>query len=115
LFRIAAIAEAAGWTLLIMGILLEQHVFTDSRVPVAIAGRVHGTLFLVYIAAVFVFSPSQGWSKRRTITAGVASVPPYGSLVFEQWAARKRSRVHLTKSISLSAYYNLDALLFEHE
>jgi integral membrane protein len=110
LFRMAAIAEAVGWTLLIIGILLSDYVFVGSRVPVAIAGRVHGTLFLVYITATLVLSPSQGWSIKRTIIAGVASVPPYGSLLFEQWAAYKRNRRHLSKSISLSTYYNLARL-----
>jgi integral membrane protein len=107
LFRIAAIAEAVGWALLIAGILLGQYVFVGSRVPVAIAGRIHGTLFLVYIAAVFVLSPSQGWSKKRTIIAGVASVPPYGSLIFEQWAAHKRSRRNFSRTLILSVYYHL--------
>jgi|GEM_PF-586080 len=107
LFRIAAIAEAAGWTLLISGILLGQYIFVGSRVPVAIAGRVHGTLFLVYIAAAILLAPSQGWSKKRVVIAGVASVPPYGSLIFEQWASYKRNRRRLSRSIFLSAYYNL--------
>jgi integral membrane protein len=107
LFRIAAISEAVGWALLIAGILLGQYVFVGSRVPVAIAGRIHGTLFLVYIAAVFVLSPSQGWSKKRTIIAGVASVPPYGSLIFERWAAHKRSQRNFSRTLILSVYYHL--------
>ena len=106
LFRIATIAEAVGWTLLIIGILLGQYVFVGSRVPVAIAGRVHGTLFLIYIAATLVLSPSQGWSKWRTVIAGFASVPPYGSLIFEQWAAHKRNQQQLSRSLVLLAYYN---------
>jgi integral membrane protein len=107
LFRIAAIAEAVGWTLLIIGILLGQYVFVGSEIPVTIAGRVHGMLFLLYITATVLLSPSQGWSKSRTIIAGVASVPPYGSLIFEQWAAYKRNRRHLSNSLTLSFYYSL--------
>jgi integral membrane protein len=87
IFRIAAFAEAAGWTLLILGILIKQFIIPSSDVPIKLAGRVHGTLFLLYIVAVFALSPSQNWSKKRTIAAGLASIPPYGSLMFEQWAA----------------------------
>lgn len=105
MFRLAALGEAVGWTLLIIGILLGKYVLPGNPVPVAIAGRIHGTLFLVYIAAVMVMSPSQGWNLRRTIVAGIASVPPYGSLMFEQWAARKRRRTHLSQVVRLSIYY----------
>jgi integral membrane protein len=109
LFRIAAFSEAIGWSLLIIGILLGQYVFPGSSVPVKIAGRVHGTLFLIYIAAAILLYPSQGWSRKRTLFAAVASVPPFGSLLFEQWAAHKRNRNRITHSIFLSAYFNLTA------
>jgi integral membrane protein len=107
IFRIAAFAEAAGWTLLILGILIKQFIIPSSDVPIKLAGRVHGTLFLLYIFVVVVFYPSQNWSKKRTVVAGLASVPPYGSLMFEQWAAYKRQRMHFTQSIFLFKYYTL--------
>lgn len=106
MFRLAALGEAVGWTLLIIGILLGKYVLPGNPVPVAIAGRIHGTLFLVYIAAVVVMSPSLGWSLRRTIIAGIASVPPYGSLMLEQWAARERRRTRLSQAVRLSIYYH---------
>ena len=106
MFRLAALGEAVGWTLLIIGILLGKYVLPGNPVPVAVAGRIHGTLFLVYIAAVVVMSPSLGWSLRRTIIAGIASVPPYGSLRLEQWAARERRRTRLSQAVRLSIYYH---------
>ena len=107
LFRIAAIAEACGWTLLIIGIWFGQFIIPGNNLAVQIAGQVHGMIFLTYIAAVFVLSPSQNWSTKRTIIAGLASVPPYGSLIFEQWAAHKRRRLHLHQSVSVALYSNL--------
>ncbi len=106
LFRLAALGEAFGWTLLIIGILLGKYVLPGNPAPVAIAGRIHGTLFLMYIAAVIATSPSQGWSFLRTMVAGIASVPPYGSLMFEQWAAHERRRTHLSQAVCLSVYYH---------
>jgi integral membrane protein len=79
-----------GWSLLISGILI-QHFFTpSSNIPVLIAGQLHGTIFLIYLVAVILLYSSLRWSRKRTLIAGLASIPPYGSLVFEQWAAYKR-------------------------
>jgi len=90
LFRLAAVSEAIGWSLLISGLLIKRFVMHGNNDAVLLAGQIHGTIFLAYIAAVLVLYASLGWSRRRTIVAGLASVPPYGSLVFEQWAAHKR-------------------------
>jgi integral membrane protein len=104
LFKLAAIIEACGWTLLITGILVSRYITPGSDIPVAIAGRTHGTLFFVYIVAVAVLSPSLRWSWPRTIIAGAASVPPYGSLVFELWAAETRRHTAHSSLRALLAY-----------
>jgi integral membrane protein len=86
LFKIAAICEAVGWTLLISGILIERFLTPGNSIPVEIAGHIHGTLFLIYITGVIVVAPSLGWSVKRTIIGGLFSVPPYGTLMYEQWS-----------------------------
>jgi integral membrane protein len=93
LFRLAAFAEAIGWTLLIAGILIKQFIMPGNDTAVFIAGNIHGTIFLAYFAAPLVLYPSLGWSRWRALVALIAGVPPYGSLLFEQWAAHKR-RAH---------------------
>lgn len=104
LFRVAAIGEAVGWSLLISGILFRQYIVAGNDIAVQIAGRIHGMLFLAYIAAVVVLYPSLGWGRGRTIIAGLASVPPYGSLMFEQWSAYRRRRLQLHRHTLLAAY-----------
>ena len=47
-------------------------------------------LFLLYLIAAFGLYPSLGWLRWRAIVALAFSVPPYGTLVFEQWASVKR-------------------------
>ena len=96
LFRLAAIGEACGWTLLLTGIGLKQYVLHGNNVPVLIAGQFHGTMFLIYAAAAVVLYPSLGWSRKRAFIATLTSVPPYGSIIFEQWAAHRRWRGELT-------------------
>jgi integral membrane protein len=91
LFRIGAVAEACGWTLLITGILIGRYVTPGDNTAVIIAGQIHGMLFFGYLAAALVLYPSLGWSRWRALFALAFSVPPYGTLVFEQWAAGRRS------------------------
>ena len=102
LFKIAAIAEAIGWTLLIGAILLRDHVLAGNGIPVTIAGRIHGMMFAAYIVAVLALGPSLGWSWFRTLIAGAFSMPPYGSLVYELWSAGQRKVRHV-KQLIISA------------
>lgn len=97
LFRLAAFAEAIGWTLLITGILLTEYIFPGNRVPVVLAGRTHGILFGIYVLAVIVLSPSLGWKWKRVIVAGLMSVPPYGTLIFELWNGHGRRQQELVR------------------
>jgi hypothetical protein len=75
LFRIAALGEAFGWTLLIIGILTQRYLTPGNDTAVLIAGQIHGTIFFVYLVAAI---------------ALLASVPPYGTLLIEQWATHRR-------------------------
>lgn len=106
-FRLAALGEAVGWTLLISGILIGRYLTSGNDIAVQFAGHLHGTLFLIYATAAIVLAPSQSWSLRRTLVAGIASVLPYGSLIFEQWAAHKRRHETLKISLSLIGYRQL--------
>ena len=90
LFRIAAVAEAVGWTLLVVGILADRYIPHGGGSALIFAGRTHGMLFLLYCLASLGLYPSLGWSRWRGLFALAFSVPPYGSLLFEQWAAAKR-------------------------
>jgi integral membrane protein len=90
LFKLAAFGEAFGWTLLIAGILIKRFVMHGDDTAVLIAGQVHGMLFFAYFAAATMLYPSLGWGRWRALFAVAASVPPYGTLLIEQWAAYKR-------------------------
>ena len=91
LFRVAAIGEACGWTLLIAGILWERAGLPGGHVPVLLAGRTHGMLFLLYALAAAGLYPTLRWSRIRAFVALAASAPPYGSLLFELWASHVRN------------------------
>lgn len=101
LFRLAAIGEAIGWTILITGLILAHFLHND--LPVLIAGQFHGVLFLIYFAAVIAVSPSIPWGLRKTLLAAACGVPPYGSLVFEVWQSHKMNQGKL--SLTLCGLY----------
>ncbi len=107
LFRVAALGEAVGWSLLITGIALKQFVLHGNNIPVLIAGQFHGTIFLLYVVAAISLYPSLGWSRWRAIVAGLASIPPFGSLIFEQWAAHVRHYQNFQNYRNLYAYHAL--------
>jgi len=86
LFRLAAIGEACGWTMLTSGILIGRYILPGNTIPVMIAGQFHGILFLAYAVASVGLYPTLRWSRRQAFVALLASIPPYGSLLFEMWA-----------------------------
>ena len=104
LFRIAALTEAIGWTLLIAGILIERYITPGNNTAVLIAGQTHGMLFLGYVLAAIGLYPSLGWPRWRAVFALAFSVPPYGTLVFEQWVAHRRQAQKAQEYRGLLAY-----------
>jgi integral membrane protein len=92
LFRIAAFAEAIGWTLLIAGIAISKYITPGNDTAVLLAGQSHGMIFFGYLAAAAGLYPSLGWSRWRALFALAFSVPPYGTLVIEQYAVYRRHK-----------------------
>ncbi len=92
LFRISAIAEACGWTLLIGGIIVQRYQLPGHRFAVLITGQIHGIIFLTYFGVLIAVYSSLRWPRVTFVVAALAGVPPYGTLVFEQWAARSRRK-----------------------
>jgi len=97
LFRIAALAEAVGWTLLIASILIRRYKLLGYKIAIPIAGQIHGTFFIIYFGILFITYTSLGWSRKKFIVAIMAGIPPYGTLVFEQWNSKAR-RTRLVQS-----------------
>ncbi|GAA0501593.1 hypothetical protein Ade02nite_93800 [Paractinoplanes deccanensis] len=88
-FRIAAVAEAFSWAGLLVGMYL-KHIAGTTEMGVFIFGRVHGALFVVYIVAALWTARAERWSLLRTLVGLAASIPPFTSLIFERWVAKRR-------------------------
>jgi integral membrane protein len=94
LFRIAALGEAVGWALLTSGILIRHYGLPGSTIAVPITGQIHGMIFLAYFGVTMVTYSSLRWSRKKFLLALISGVPPFGTLVFEQWAAWTRHNKH---------------------
>lgn len=92
LFRLAAFTEAIGWTLLIGAIIYRSFSLPLADIFVSIAGTVHGVFFGLYFLFVLITARSMAWGPRQIISALLAGMPPYASLVFEQLMARHRKK-----------------------
>ena len=91
LFKLAAYGEAVGWTVLIVGIVLSHYL--HSNVPVLIAGNFHGVFYIFYFVMAILTAPCLEWKIKRALVAIVCGIPPYGSLIFEQWQARRLKQI----------------------
>jgi len=88
LFRAAALAEALSWTGLLVGMYFKR-VTETTDMGVTIFGPIHGVIVLAYLVAVLYARRSFGWDPRIVLLAGLASVPPFATVVFEVWADRR--------------------------
>ncbi|WP_344166736.1 DUF3817 domain-containing protein [Pilimelia columellifera] len=88
LFRIAAVAEAFTWLGLLVGMYL-KYVTETTQAGVWLFGRLHGGLFVVYLAAALWVARAERWGWWRTLFALGASVPPLATVVFDRWLARR--------------------------
>ncbi|ORM36334.1 DUF3817 domain-containing protein [Williamsia sp. 1135] len=98
LFRIVAIAEAITWLALLIAMFFKWVLGHEEAV--AVPGMVHGIVFVVYLVVTVYTALRLRWNatsskQMLTITAVAlaASIPPFGTLVFEWWAQRSG---HLT-------------------
>jgi integral membrane protein len=84
-FRTVAVAEALSWTGLLTGMLF-KYVLSDNETGVHVFGPIHGAAFVLYVLTTLVVQRLLRWNVTTTAWALAASVPPFGSVVFERWA-----------------------------
>jgi integral membrane protein len=88
LFRTVAFAEALSWAGLLIGMYFKYGP-ADNPVGVKIFGMVHGIVFIGYLLTVLLVREKFGWSAKTFVLAGLSSIPPFCTAVFEVVADRK--------------------------
>ncbi|MGU3437753.1 DUF3817 domain-containing protein [Actinomycetes bacterium M1A6_2h] len=87
-FRFVAIAEAVTWVALLIGMAIKWIPDPNIDSAVRYPGMIHGAVFVVYIVVTVVTAVKLKWSASVTLVALLASIPPFGTVVFERWAVR---------------------------
>jgi len=87
-FRAVAVVEAVSWTALLVAMFLKYVVETAHEGGVPVVGPIHGAAFTLYVVSTLVAARRFRWSLGTTFLGLVASVPPFGSIVFERWVTR---------------------------
>lgn len=91
-FRVTAVAEACSWFGLLVGMLF-KYVVVHDPVGVKVFGPIHGGLFVAYLVSLVWLARRERWSPVRLLVGAAAAVPPFTSVVFERWVARRRPAV----------------------
>jgi integral membrane protein len=84
--RIASVAEATSYLLLLVATIVKQTGGTETGVSVL--GPVHGVLYLTFATLVLVNRPALEWDWARTVIALVVGSLPLGGFWLERaWLA----------------------------
>ncbi|AUH69446.1 MULTISPECIES: DUF3817 domain-containing protein [Gordonia] len=85
-FRLIAVIEAITWGLLLisMGVKYGAGIDAATMVP----GALHGVAFVVYLIITVLTARSLKWNLKVLALALVASIPPFFTVWFEQWASK---------------------------
>ncbi len=87
-FRYAAIAETISWVGLLIGMFF-KYVVVKNDIGVFVFGRVHGAMFVFYLATMLWTAKVHRWGFGRLVVGGAASIPPFLGLLFERWVAKR--------------------------
>ena len=87
LFRAVAVAEAVTWVGLLIGMYV-KYVPETTEVGVQVFGPIHGGVFLLYVLVTLLTARRLRWSPGTVLLALAASVPPFATVAFEEWARR---------------------------
>jgi integral membrane protein len=90
LFRAISLVEGLSWLLLLF-IAMPLKYALGRPEAVAVLGRVHGLLFVLFIAALGRLAVDGTWGLGKLTRAFVSSLVPFGAFWLE-WTLRKEER-----------------------
>ena len=87
-FRLIALAEAASWVGLLIGMYFKYLGSPQTEIGVKLFGPVHGGVFVAFLVAAAVVGISHRWTAVTWLLALLGSIVPLGSVIFLIWADR---------------------------
>lgn len=87
-FRVVAVAEAVTWVALLIGMGVKYIPDPNIDSGVRIPGMLHGAVFVLYLVVTVATAVALRWSWKLSLVGLLASIPPFGTVIFEVWASR---------------------------
>lgn len=101
-FRLVAYWEAITWAALLIAMFFKWVLGHEEAVR--IPGMVHGIAgFLVFVVVALITGVALRWDIKTTALALLSSIPPFGTIVFEKWAARTGRLAELSTNAEAQA------------
>ncbi len=94
-FRLVAVAEAITWAALIVAMIIKR--VADQPEAIFYPGLIHGIVFVAFCVVALLTARALKWNLVVTGLALLSSLPPFGTLVFEWWAARNGHLAELSE------------------
>lgn len=90
LFRAASLVEGVSWLLLLFIAMPLKYGFERPE-AVAVLGRIHGALFVLFLVALARLAVDGTWRLPKLTRAFVSSLVPFGAFWLE-WTLRREER-----------------------
>ncbi len=81
--RLVALLEGVSFLLLLF-VAMPLKYMAGLPIFVRVVGLVHGLLFILFVVALFRAASEHRWPVTRSLVAFVASLLPFGTLVFDR-------------------------------
>jgi len=97
-FRFVALLEAVTWVGLLVGMAFKYLPADGNEIGVKIFGPLHGAAFLLYLPVAAWTIYRLRWGFFTGVVAILASVPPFGTFIFERWVAHTGRLAELSRA-----------------
>jgi integral membrane protein len=87
-FRLVALLEAVSWAGLLIGMYFKYLAPTRTEVGVQVFGMAHGLVFIAFVVIGLLAGIALKWAAGTWLLALLASIIPFGSVIFLIWADR---------------------------
>jgi integral membrane protein len=96
--RLIAFLEGSSFVLLLF-VAMPLKYLAGYPLAVRIAGSIHGALFLLFLVALYRAARGRTWPRRRSFTAFVSSLLPFGTFVFDASLRREIDSLKTVASV----------------
>jgi integral membrane protein len=88
LLRLVALLEGSSFLILLF-VAMPLKYLAGMPLAVRVVGSIHGALFIAFVVALYRAARARDWPRRRSVTALVASILPFGTFVFDATLRRE--------------------------